>query len=797
VDALGNVVTWRRDAVGNVVETLVRDGQDGRNPGRTITAAAAVTLTHTVNSFDERNRRYRAERQFFTADVATGVLTPITTDGDGDGWVETATTYDRNGNVTAVTNDKGQTTHYAYDGLGRLSLRTDALDNTTAYTYDGDNNLVQTVATERQPDGLAPAETFTVTCAYDAANRLVSTTDNPSTGSGQALGQASRYAYDSRGNLVFRSDANGPVTANGEWRMANSQSQIANNDHGNTALFAYDGLNRRLSETYHLRAGGLGNGAVTGQVTMTYVYDGNGNLVRRADPNGNETAYVYDPLDRLVRTAYASGTTATYAYDRASNLVRYTDANGSVITHTYDALDRRTRSDVARGLGMGGTTLQTFAWDGLSRLVAATDNNDPATPADDSTLAFTYDSLSNRRSETQNGRAVTHTYDGLGNRLSLTYPGGTALTYTYDELNRVETIADAGGAIATYDYIGPLRLLRRTNGNGTYAAYTYDSARRLTGLAYRLTSNQLLVTSFQYTYDRVGNRLTETAQPDNRQTTYTYDSLYRLVGAQFPAASFQYVYDPAGNRTQVVRDGQATAYTTNEMNEYRSVGGKSYTYDANGNLTLAGAQGYHYDFLGRLIESTPPLRLYLPLALRRGNGASVVAAGSQESAVPWARPAGTVSAYDALGRQAGKRTGSETVRYIYAGGVVIEERDGGGAVRATYVRDLVMQWGSTRIFYQADVLGSVRGLADTTGTVIERVAYDPFGTPIFSGGGSASAWGNPYLFRGARYDAARVLYVYGGRRYEPATGRYLQRGDETLGNPYTFAGNNPVRSTDR
>ncbi len=30
--------------------------------------------------------------------------------------------------------------------------------------------------------------------------------------------------------------------------------------HGNTALFTYDGLNRLLAETYHLRAGGTGSG---------------------------------------------------------------------------------------------------------------------------------------------------------------------------------------------------------------------------------------------------------------------------------------------------------------------------------------------------------------------------------------------------------------------------------------------------------------------------------------------------------------------------------------------------------
>jgi RHS repeat-associated protein len=423
------------------------------------------------------------------------------------------------------------------------------------------------------------------------------------------------------------------------------------------------------------------------------------------------------------------------------------------------------------------------------------------------------------RRATQDGRTVTSAHDGLGNRLTLLYPGGTALVYTYDALNRVKTIADGSGTVATYDYLGPVRVLRRTDGNGTYAAYTYDAGRRLTGLAYRLTSNQLLATSFQYTYDRVGNRLTETAQPDNRQTTYTYDSLYRLVDAQLPTSNLQspisnlqspisnlqYAYDPAGNRTQVVRDGLVMVYATNEMNEYLSVGGKSYTHDENGNLTLAGAQAYRYDFLGRLIGSTPPLRLYLPLALRRGTEMSAAAVESQAPAATEARPAETATAYDALGRPVRVQTGSTTVSYIYDRGRVIEERDGAGGLLATYVGALTMQRGSVRVFYQTDgpstgsgqALGSVRALADGAGGIVERVDYDPFGAPAFSGGGSASAWGNPYLFRGVRYDADSELYVFGGQRYEPGTGRYLQRGPAEMGNPYTFASNNPVRSTGR
>ena len=912
VDGLGNVRTWEYDANGNVVATLLRDGQDGRNPGRVFTATAPVTLTHALSHFDERGRRYQQERAFFTADVDTGAITPLTTDGNGDGWVETAYTYDRNGNLTAVTGDDGNITRYTYDGLDRRILSTDALSNTVAYGYDGNGNLVQTVATERQPDGLAPDETFTTTSAFDSVNRLVQATDN--------LGQTTRYAYDSRSNLVFTSDANGPVgygvrssDFSRSWQTTKVVTTI--NSHGNTALLAYDGLSRRLAETYHLRAGGVGSGAVTGQVTLAYVYDDNGNLVRRSDPNGNETTYGYDALDRLTGVAYADGTTDALVYDRANNLAQRTDANGNVVVYTYDALNRRIRSDVTRAAGVGGTTVQTWVWDGLSRRIAATDDNDPTTPADDSALEFTYDSLSNRRSEVQGSHTVSSTYDGAGNRLSLAYPGGTVLTYTYDALNRVKTIADGSGEVAAYDYIGPSRLFRRTNGNGTYATYAYDGVRRVTEIAHRLSSDDSLLTGFGYTYDRVGNRLTEIAQPGDDTTTYTYDSLYRLTGAQGPDSSVQYTYDAAGNRVQVTRGGQATSYTTNEMHEYESVDGESRTYDANGNLlsrrvvvgcialdevSIGGPTSGYTDTLYAFTsvitpaDATTPItytwspgpesgqgtdsagyrwaapgvhtitlaaencggsdvatrtitigtgvqyRIYLPLVLSsveglvvRGHGGLVLskAAGlALKNRAPALNSTAVVTetviryeydfagrllgvtkvvtvtaggdvqvtsetirfTYDGRGRQVSEQTESGSVRYLYAGGQVLEERDGADVLLATYVGRLTMERGGSRVFYQTDALGSVRALAGDTGSIVERVEYDPFGAPVFGAGGDESSVGNPYLFRGRRYDVESGFYASGGRRYDPDTGRHVQRGSETLGNPYTFAGNNPV-----
>ncbi len=186
-------------------------GRTAATPAGPSNAAGLVTLSQTQFAYDERNRRYRQEQRFFTADVGTGMLTPLTTDGDGDGWVETAYTYDRNSNLTALTDDRGQTTRYAYDGLGRLSLRTDALNNTVAYSYDGD----QQPGADRGDRAPArrPGPGRDLHHALRLRRRQPAGARSPTT-----WARPRATAYDSRGNRVFRSDANGAVAANSEWR---------------------------------------------------------------------------------------------------------------------------------------------------------------------------------------------------------------------------------------------------------------------------------------------------------------------------------------------------------------------------------------------------------------------------------------------------------------------------------------------------------------------------------------------------------------------------------------------------
>jgi RHS repeat-associated protein len=95
-----------------------------------------------------------------------------------------------------------------------------------------------------------------------------------------------------------------------------------------------------------------------------------------------------------------------------------------------------------------------------------------------------------------------------------------------------------------------------------------------------------------------------------------------------------------------------------------------------------------------------------------------------------------------------------------------------------------------------DGLGSIRLVADPTGTTTTTVAYEPFGEPTSAGGvfrfGYTGEWTDP---PGLIYLRARV--------YDPQTGRFLTpdpiqpNHPSTQGwNHYTYAANNPTTLTD-
>jgi RHS repeat-associated protein len=81
---------------------------------------------------------------------------------------------------------------------------------------------------------------------------------------------------------------------------------------------------------------------------------------------------------------------------------------------------------------------------------------------------------------------------------------------------------------------------------------------------------------------------------------YTYDPLYRLTNANYSTGTvFTYTYDAVGNRlSQTITS--TTVYTYDDANRLTNAGGVAYTWDNNGNLLNDGVFTYTYDTANRL-----------------------------------------------------------------------------------------------------------------------------------------------------------------------------------------------------
>jgi RHS repeat-associated protein len=772
-DPMGNVTTSHYDENHNRTSEqtdgeLIDVAGDANN----------VRLWAAAYVYDDMDRLIRTEVGFFDPNTQVDI---------NDGNSVTEYEYSDNSQVVLVINDNNHPTATAYDTANRLSVITDAKGNTATYSYDRNSNVIAITEVEKS-DLAAPDEEFTTTYAYDGLDRLIQTTDN--------VGNTHTYAYDSRDNRTQTIDALSHETR-----------------------YEYDGLDR-LTETIRDLDGDGADGDGD-DITTSQTWDDTSRLVAQTDDNGNTTSYEYDALNRMFREQMADATVHSYTYDVHDNRLTMTDADGSVSACTYDLLDRLTDKTIAPGPGVSNdTTFESYAYDGLSRLVAAED--------DDSVVTRSYDSLSRVTCETLNGRTTTCVYDGVGNQTQCTYPGGRVITCTYDDLERKKTISDPNGIIAAYDYIGPDRVERREFGNGTRTDYTYDGiigipnppgdfgVKRIVRTAHSKISDGTIIDDRTYTWDPMYNK---TQRKDVRAGwpglthDYTYDSVYRLVHTTVTCSygavvrDTDYDLDGVGNRNTVVGAPDAGPhvgpYTMDptqpepadfQMNQYTTTSFDARLYDKNGNLiriddALPTQRDIGYDYRNQMVEvndtNTGQVHTY---------------------------------SYDALGRRIERvvdSTGTpQSTRYFYHGWQVVEEQDANGLTQATYVYGnyidevLNMQRDANDYFYHTDDLYNVMAVTDSNGTAVERYEYLDYGQPIdpitlAPIPGDPSAIGNPYMFTGRRFDSETGWYYYRNRYVDSLSGSFTVReiygtwyDSSALGNGHVYAGCSPLSFTD-
>jgi RHS repeat-associated protein len=117
---------------------------------------------------------------------------------------------------------------------------------------------------------------------------------------------------------------------------------------------------------------------------------------------------------------------------------------------------------------------------------------------------------------------------------------------------------------------------------------------------------------FTYTLDPVGNptQIVRTGSAPGT-TTHAYDVRDRLTEVCFqtscPGGSDPFVrwtYDAVGNRLTEARPAGTTNYTYNDADQLTQAGSTTYSYDQNGNETAAGSRTFASDVANRVISTT-------------------------------------------------------------------------------------------------------------------------------------------------------------------------------------------------
>ncbi|MCQ2001005.1 DUF6531 domain-containing protein [Arthrobacter zhaoxinii] len=769
IDPLGRATERIFDELGNVTATVLPDGARWGFTHDTLSRLTGITdpaghdwireydkignLTAVVDPTGVRTEA-ATDRGAGTATVADAFSSatysfdeygrPVRVEG-ADGSAE-LTIYDAAGNPVELIDGEGGLTRLERDVSGKITSVTSPSGAVTRYEYDLCGRPWKTIdplgavtellydADQRVTARILPTGE-TETFEYDAAGRLIL---RMTPGNGNA-----RYGYDKAGRLSFSQDS---------WY--------------GTRRFKYN-VAGELVETIN----GVGG-------RTRFEYDVRGRLIRITDPLGGVTTRTYTGTDKVDSVSDPLGRVTTATYDQAGRQLSQTDPDGNTTTWTYDAAGRE------KSTSYNGKLLSSVDRDRQNRRVVITDFTG------DDGLAVEHELGFNRRhqlvSRTRGGQGMSWEYDADGNRTGFTDATGTTTTYQRDAAGRIKTVGNPrlGEAVFTHDASG--RLTAVTAGdlvqewvyrNGYLAEHTRtnraagdgpditligrDGDGRITGL-----TRGGAVT--RYGYDGAGQMVAAATTPlgasDAAATVraqvseWEYDAGGRLVREHTPAGPRTYAYDMAGQLVSVMEtDGSRTEYV------YDGLGRRSRLIGADGSWTeyTWGDTGYLQGTVERTPEGTETSRHNLWVDAL-GELASV------DGCPVWWDTASPIPTLAGIG--------DEQVLSLPGGVTGIGEAWTAPGWRAARPTDETDPWA---------VLGA--SVIPEPGAVSGVSGGLPAGIGLTGNGG---------------LDVAGLEWM-GARAYDPAARGFLSTdplapvlGAGWDGNPYAYAGNNPLNASD-
>ena len=385
--------------------------------------------------------------------------------------------------------------------------------------------------------------------------------------------------------------------------------------------------------------------------TVTFGYDGAGNLTDYTDAGGARWRFTYDAGHRLEtmrrprHAEVASPPVTRNVYDSTNRVVSQTDELNRTTTFDYTTIPGSTKVSDPKGnvtvlaytdllptaLTRGWGTAQAATWRfETNRMGSVTKVTDP----NDHVVVNTYDNHGNLLSSTDAlNRRVTATYNQFDLPLTVTDPDQVTTTYTYDGAGNLKTVStplrgttQVRQTVLSYDPARPGDVISVTDPKGKVWSQAYDAYGNLTSDTDPLGNRTL------YGYDVAKGQMTSAVSPRGTAAgvvpgctppalgcaRFAYDA-WGHVGVATDAnnhastrhydveGNVDYDIDAQGNRTEYFYDAAGQAVTTKRADgtELRT----TYWPDGSVKETLDGAQAatrYDYDAQGRVSSATDP-----------------------------------------------------------------------------------------------------------------------------------------------------------------------------------------------
>jgi RHS repeat-associated protein len=557
----------------------------------TTTILRNTTLTYTNMG---SNVGYRPTCVQVTAGTTPSSCGTITSD------TVSATTYgnyDANGNVRTVSawvsGSKWLSRSFTYTTGGLIQTATDVNGAQTTYSYAANNNCPANSFPSSVAEPLSLSRSMTWDCKGGVPHTVTDENLQPTTYSYDSMWRMNDITFPDGGETTttYNITANPPNIAvnrridSSRWLTTQTnldglgrvkQNQWTSDPSGTDYVdTAYDGLGRVFSVSQPYRSG-------ASIYSTQYGYDALGRVLTATDAAGNVVGTSY--TNRAIQTTYPAAVN--------KKTINQYDGLGRIVSVCEVGTAEMGSGPASCGLDISGTgyltaysyrpgltqvttdTTRTFSYDGLGRITA---ESNPET----GTITYTYDGAGINGNNPAQGDLYQRVWNGI------------TTTYTYDLMHRPLQIAYLDGA--GHDTSTP------------WVGFAYDGYDIFNNGNYDLNNGKGRLTSAWTNLNNNGVTI------QDAQSTFQYDSMGRAVAnwqcVYFPGSTpcgltnyteFQYSYDFIGN---ILSQGNGTANYTNTYNAVGQLANINTNYlSSTESGTLA--TGFTYNALGEVTYDT-------------------------------------------------------------------------------------------------------------------------------------------------------------------------------------------------